>query len=82
MDPLHLLMVNTVACFEKVLGMLCTDKFNVAADPTPGSLALIAMVSDADKAALMAEQTDVALEKLADGIGVHSGIAQVSFQLG
>ena len=81
MNPLHVLMINCVACFEKVLGMLCVDPVTVTADPTPGSLSLVAVVTEADKAKLENRQDDVALERLADSIGRRSGIAQVSFQL-
>jgi hypothetical protein len=73
-------MVNTVACFEKVLGLLCGDPFHVASVPTPGSIALVVTVTDTDEAAMQTRQDDVALERLADSIGKHSGVAQVSFQ--
>jgi hypothetical protein len=80
MDSVHTLMANAIACFERVLTLLCNDPFHVTGEPSPGSVALIATVTAADEAAMQMRQDDVALERLADSIGARSGVAQVSFQ--
>ena len=80
MNPLQKLMVETVACFEEILAMLCSEAFDVNAFPSPGAIGVIATVTDADEMTMRARQDDVALERLADSIGTQSGIAQVSFQ--
>jgi hypothetical protein len=84
MDRVHALMVSAVDRFERVLQLLCTGAFSVAPYPSQNGAAyaidLVATVTDGDKALMQGRQDDVALRHLADSIGVHSGIAQVSFE--
>jgi hypothetical protein len=84
MEPVHKLMVDAVACFEKVLAMLCRGSFSVvpslSQNGTQFSIALVATVTAADEASMQQRGDDVALERLADSIGVHNGTAVVSFQ--
>jgi hypothetical protein len=85
MDPVHQLMAKAVACFEELLDLLCADPSSVAAFPSTdgaqASIALIGSVTPTDEVALTSRGDDVALEALAQSIGVQSGIAVVSFQL-
>jgi hypothetical protein len=77
-------MVNSVACLEKVLALLCSGPFSVvpslSQNGTQFSIALIATVTAADETSMQERGDDVAIERLADSIGVRSGIAEVSFQ--
>jgi hypothetical protein len=84
MEPVHRLMVDAVACIEKVLALICGGPFSVVPSLSQNdahfSIALVATVTAADEASMQQRGDDVAIERLADSIGVHSGIAEVSFQ--
>jgi hypothetical protein len=85
MEPVHNLLVEAVACFETVLALLCADAFTVASSVSQNgaqfSIALVGSVTARDEASMKDRDDDVALQHLADSIGISSGVAEVSFQL-
>jgi hypothetical protein len=85
MEPVHTLMVNAVDCIEKVLALICSGSFSVVPSLSQNgshfSIALVASVTTADETLMQQRGDDVAIDRLADSIGVHSRIADVSFQL-